>query len=519
MPFPTVTGTLTTDPDEALPPVVVAVLDWFEVDDCEVELLDEVVESLLLERDGEPPAEPFVLLAVPAVLPAEEEPLWFVVALPPLAVLDAGAETPVFPPLLFPSTATLLPFPTVTGALITDPEVAFPPFVVAVFDWVELADCEVELLDEVDEPLLPERGDELVFDPFVLLLVPAVLPAEDEPPWFVVVAFPPSAVLDAGADTIVVPPLLLPSTARLLPFATVTGALPTEPDLASPPVVVAVFDCVELEDCVVVLLDEVDGLPLPHHEDEPDFDPFVALLVPAVLPAEEEPCWFVVAEPPFAVLEAGASTKVLPPLLRPSRTALLPFPPVSGALRTEPEVARPPVVVAAFDCDEVAVWPVLFEPTTLASAAVAVNAVSDPTMRTPSMPRLMWVRMCVVLLYLVLRWTDGSRSARVRAERGGGARAASRRPESDQSGLQSSTKKGPAGILASGARRFRCTRSTMPNAAAPSHAIPPAAPPLVPELIVPVGAASARTFCRGAVGAPRGVPPPEGPAELAAGAA
>ncbi len=44
--------------------------------------------------------DPFVLLAVPAALPAEEEPLWFVVAFPPSAVLEAGASTTVLPPLL-----------------------------------------------------------------------------------------------------------------------------------------------------------------------------------------------------------------------------------------------------------------------------------------------------------------------------------------------------------------------------------------------------------------------------------
>ena len=139
-----------------------------------------------------------------------------------------------------------------------------------------------------------------------------------------------------------------------------------------------------------------------HFDDEPELDPLVVLLVAAALVAVDEPLWFVVACPPLAVLDAGAKTRVFPPLLFPSRATLLPLPTVTGTLTTEPDLAFPPVVLAQFDCVELAFWWVLLLPTTLASAAVAVNTVSDPTMSTPSMPRQMLVRMCVVLLYLEL---------------------------------------------------------------------------------------------------------------------
>jgi hypothetical protein len=129
-------------------------------------------------------------------------------------------------------------------------------------------------------------------------------------------------------------------------------------------------------------------------------DPLVLLTVAAVLLEEEEPPWNTNESPPFAVLDAGANTKVLPPLLPPRNAALLPLAAVTGTLRTDPDRALPAVLITEFDWDEVPAWAVRSVPTTVAFAAVAVNTVRDPTMKTPSMPRQMFVRMCVVLLYL-----------------------------------------------------------------------------------------------------------------------
>jgi hypothetical protein len=93
-----------------------------------------------------------VLLDVDEALLALDEPLWFVVAAPPVAVLDAGAFTVVLPPWLEPRSATLLPLAATTGTLTTEPDEALPPFVFAEFDCDDELDWLVVLLDDVDEP-------------------------------------------------------------------------------------------------------------------------------------------------------------------------------------------------------------------------------------------------------------------------------------------------------------------------------------------------------------------------------
>jgi hypothetical protein len=366
-----------------------------------------------LQSPGWLPSEVLLLalLALAAWFPAEEEPSCFTEALPPSAVLDAGADTRVLPPVLLPRTAALLPLPTTIGTLTAVPDFGLPAFAVPWFVCVEFAFWFVVFDDDVDEPSVLEPLLELEL--LALLPVAAALCADDVPSCFTE-ALPPLAVLDAGAETSVLPPVLLPRTAALLPLPTTIGTLTAVPDWGLPAFAVPWFVCVELAFWFVVFDDEVDEPPLLDPLSEPLREPFseplpelleepeALLAVEATLPADDQPSCSTQALPPLAVLDAGAHTTVSPPLLLPRSPRLLPFARTIGTLKAEPDVGLPAFAVPWFVCVEFAFWFVVLLLTTFALAAVAVNTVRPPTMTTPSIPRpMLLIRMSVFLLYWI----------------------------------------------------------------------------------------------------------------------